>query len=67
MTHISPYNDDMEKVVKRRIGRPRGYADREKEVMGMLRNGLTVREIERLTGVPKSIVHRLKQQMAGIQ
>ena len=50
-------------TIAKRKGRPRKYADREKDVMAMLRSGMAVREIERQAGIPKSIVHRLSQEM----
>lgn len=44
-------------------GRPRMYADMEKELKSMLRTGMAIRAVSRETGVPKSIVHRLSQEM----
>jgi transposase-like protein len=43
-------------------GRPRMYADMEKELIAMLRTGMAIRAVARETGVPKSIVHRLSQE-----
>ncbi len=50
-----------EREVKR--GRPRMYADMEKELIAMLRTGMAIRAVARETGVPKSIVHRLSQEV----